>query len=667
MDITERIDRAQKEKSPAERIRALKDILNEAGRAYYSGDKELISNLEYDRLYDELAGLEQETGLIFSDSPTRQVGYEVLSALPKERHPAPMLSLGKTKDREELAAWLSGHPGVLSWKLDGLTIVLTYAQGRLAKAVTRGNGEVGEGITPNASVFMGLPLEIPFRGELVLRGEAVISYADFKEVNASLPEGEAPYKNPRNLCSGSVRQLDNSVTQKRRVRFIAFSLVSAESMDFHDSFTAQLDFLSSQGFEVVEHVPVSTETVPEALKGFEEKVTDYGIPSDGLVLTLEELSYGASLGRTAKFPRNAIAFKWADEQAQTVLTGMEWSVSRTGLINPVALFDPVELEGTTVKRASVHNLSIIRSLKLGIGDALLVYKANMIIPQIAENLTKSDTLELPDKCPVCGGATAVEKENESEVLICTNPECPAKKLKSYVLFVSRGAMNIDGLSEQTLEKFLGRGFIHDFADIFRLPAHKEEILEMEGFGEQSYVNLSTAIDRARHTVLSRLLYALGIPGVGAANARLLSRAFRGSLDALSAAAPEELSAIDGIGTVLAAQISDYFRDDKNRLTLQALLQEIRLEEERFSEENAPLSGVTIVITGSLTRFANRDALKRLIEENGGKVAGSVSAKTGLLINNDIASASGKNKKARELGIPILSEDDFLTKYGLNTQ
>ena len=649
---------------PKNKLIALAGLLNEAGRAYYSGDKELMSNLEYDRLYDELVRLEQETGIVLSNSPTQQVGYEAVSSLPKEKHASPMLSLDKTKDREELANWLAGHPGVLSWKLDGLTIVLTYRNGVLEKAVTRGNGEIGEVITNNARVFANVPVNIPFKNELVLRGEAVISYADFEKVNASLPEGEAPYKNPRNLCSGSVRQLDNRVTKERNVRFIAFSLVSAENADFGDSFMGQMEFLREQGFAVVESVAVTPESVVAAVGEFEKRVRSNEIPSDGLVLTLEELSYGASLGRTAKFPRNAIAFKWADEQAETILRDIEWSASRTGLINPVAIFDPVELEGTTVKRASVHNISIVKELKLGIGDRITVYKANMIIPQIAENLTGSGALEIPDTCPVCGGQTKIEKENDSEVLLCVNPECPAKKLKAFSLFVSRGAMNIEGLSEQTLEKFLGRGFLHRFGDIFRLQAHRQEIVEMEGFGELSYENLNSSIERARHTTTSRLLFSLGISGVGQATGRLLSEAFRGDLEAVRKASMEDFASIDQIGPVLAAGLAEYFADERKMKELEDLLSEITLDPESFAGEDAALVGVTAVITGSLEHFENRDALKALIEMNGGKVSGSVSAKTTVLINNDITSNSGKNKKAKELGVPILSEEDFLSRYGL---
>ncbi|MBQ9436979.1 MAG: NAD-dependent DNA ligase LigA [Lachnospiraceae bacterium] len=660
-----RLETAEKTQDLKQRQRLLTDLLSEASKAYYSESIELMANHEYDRLYDELEALEKETGIALSNSPTQRVGYEVVSDLPKERHAFPMLSLGKTKDRAELRSWLSGHPAVLSWKLDGLTIVLTYQNGQLAKAVTRGNGEVGEVITNNAKVFANVPLNIPYQGELVLRGEAVITYKDFERVNKSLLEGEAPYKNPRNLCSGSVRQLDNRITKERNVRFVAFSLVSAENVNFEDSFSKQLQFLTDQGFTVVESHLVTEESLLACLEDFEKRAATYEIPSDGLVLTFEELSYGASLGRTAKFPRNAIAFKWADEEAKTTLRAMEWSASRTGLINPVAIFDPVELEGTTVKRASVHNISIVKELKLGIGDQITVYKANMIIPQIAENLTGSGSLEIPDKCPVCGGETGIVKENESEVLICKNPECPAKKLKLFALFTSRNAMDIEGLSEQTLEKFISKGFLHDFADIFRLPAHREEIVQMEGFGELSYKNLEASLERAKRTMLSRLLFGIGIPGIGQANARLISQRFKGEIEGVRNAAEEDFAGIEGIGPVLAKSLWAYFQDSKKRAALDDLLSEVTLEKEDCPGEDSPLAGKSIVITGSLAHFANRDELKALIERAGGKVAGSVSSKTAALINNDQASTTGKNKKAKELGIPILSEEEFLAQYGLS--
>lgn len=636
--------------------------LNEAAKAYYAEDREIMSNYDYDRLYEELEQLETETGVILSDSPTVNVGYEAVDELPKEQHESPMLSLGKTKSREELRDWLQGKSALLSWKLDGLTVVLTYNAGKLAKAVTRGNGEIGEVITNNARTFKNLPVSISYTGELVLRGEAVITYSDFEKINAEIPEEEAKYKNPRNLCSGSVRQLNNEITAKRNVRFFAFSLVKAEGMDFGNSREKQAAFLKEQGFEVVEHVLVTPDTILEAIADFEKKIETYDVPSDGLVLTYEDIAYGKSLGRTAKFPRDSIAFKWADEIRETTLLEVEWSPSRTGLINPVAIFEPVELEGTTVSRASVHNISILRGLKLGIGDRITVYKANMIIPQIAENLTGSDNIKLPCNCPVCGGATEVKSINDTESLYCTNADCAAKKIKAFTLFVSRDAMNMDGLSEATLEKFISMGFIHEFADLFHLADYKEQIVEMEGFGEKSYANLIDSIETARKTTLPKVIYSLGIANIGLVNAKMLCRHFHHDLDALMNADVEELSSIEGVGEVIASAFVAYMAKSENRERLGRLCRELEIEVPVIEEGSQTLNGLSFVVTGSLQHYASRNDLKEEIERLGGKVTGSVTGKTECLINNDITSASSKNKKAKELGVPILSEDDFLAKY-----
>ena len=645
-----------------DRMKQLIVRLNEAAKAYYAEDREIMSNLEYDRLYDELASLEEKTGLILAQSPTQSVGYEAVDELPKERHESPMLSLGKTKSREELADWLNGQKGLLSWKLDGLTIVLTYRDGKLFKAVTRGNGEVGEVITPNARTFVNLPLQIPFQGELILRGEAVISYEDFEHINAKIEDVDARYKNPRNLCSGSVRQLNSHITAQRSVRFFAFALVKADGADFENSREKQFEFLKQQGFEVVDYRPVTAETMHEAVEWFEQKIADYPIPSDGLVLLLDDIAYGDALGRTAKFPRNAIAFKWADETARTTLREIEWSASRTGLINPVAIFDPVELEGTTVSRASVHNISIVKELQLGIGDTITVYKANMIIPQIAENLTKSGSLEIPGECPICHGKTEIRRENDTETLICPNPDCDAKKLKSFTLFVSRDAMNIDGLSEATLEKFLAKGFLHTYADLVHLDRYKEQITQMDGFGEKSFSNLTESIENARHTTLARLIYSLGIPNIGIANAKMICREYKNDLERLLNAPAEELADIDGVGPVIAGTFAAFFAEEKNRKALEALLSEVTLEQETFSDAPLSLSGKSFVVTGSLNHFENRNALKEKIEALGGKVTGSVTGKTVCLINNDSTSDSSKNKKARELGVSVLTEEEFIEQY-----
>ncbi len=640
------------------RMKELIQKLDEAARAYYQESREIMSNLEYDSLYDELVSLEEQTGIVLAGSPTKKVGYEIVSELPKERHSEPRLSLDKTKEVTVLEEFLKEQEGVLSWKLDGLTIVLFYENGELVKALTRGNGEIGEVVTPNARTFVNLPLQIPYKGNLSVRGEAVIHYSDFKRLNEEIENAEARYKNPRNLCSGSVRQLNTEITAKRSVNFCAYELLTADEVEFHNARMEQLAFFTEQGFEVVEHELVTAETVAESVAGFSERILNYDIPSDGLVLTYNDIDYGISLGRTSKFPRHSLAFKWQDETAETILREIEWSASRTGLINPVAIFDPIELEGTTVSRASVHNVSIMESLKLGIGDRIQVYKANMIIPQIAENLTESGSCQPPESCPVCGGQTEVRQENDVRVLYCINPDCMAKKMKGLSLFVSRDAMDIEGLSEATIEKLMERNLLHDLADLFRLKEHGEVITEMEGFGERSYQKLCEAIEKARHTTLVRLLYSLGIPGVGLAGAKLLSRHFSGDIHRIMEAEAEELTEIDGIGPILAEGVVTFFRSPKNRQTIEDLLREVELEQE-VQEEEQPLSGKVFVITGSLVQFENRNALKEYIERRGGKVTGSVSNKTSYLINNDNTSSSSKNKKAAELGIPILTEEEFL--------
>ena len=644
-------------------MKELGEKLREASRAYYQEDREIMSNVEYDALYDTLSALEKETGIVLADSPTVNVGYEAVEQLPKEEHERPMLSLDKTKEREALREFIGEHPTLLSWKLDGLTIVLTYENGELIKAVTRGNGIVGEVITNNARVFKNIPLKISFKGRLVLRGEAIITYSDFEKINETIGDADAKYKNPRNLCSGSVRQLNNEITAKRNVRFYAFSLVSAEGVDFRNSREVQFRWLNEQGFEVVEYRKVTAGTLDEAMDYFAEAVTTNDFPSDGLVALYDDIAYGESLGTTAKFPRNAMAFKWADEMRDTRLLEIEWSPSRTGLINPVAIFEPVELEGTTVSRASVHNISIMKELKLGIGDTIRVYKANMIIPQIAENLTGSGNAPIPHTCPACGQETVVKKENDVECLFCVNPGCPAKKIKSFGLFTSRDAMNIDGLSEATLEKFIARGFIHDFGDIFEISRYKDEIVEMEGFGQKSYDNLMESLERAKETTLPRVIYSLGIANIGLANAKVICRHFDNDLDRIRHASLEEVSDIDTIGPVIAGNLVAYFKDEDNNRRLDHLMSFLHIQEDSPKQEQI-FEGMNFVITGSLVHFGNRSEAKELIESLGGKVTGSVTKKTNYLINNDIQSNSSKNKKARELGIPILSEEDFRKLAGV---
>ena len=645
-------------KKKTKRMRELVELLNKARRAYEQENTEIMSNFEYDRLYDELLSLEKELETTLASSPTVNVGYEVLSELPKERHETPMLSLDKTKDVERLREFLGDQQAVISWKMDGLTIVLTYENGVLKKAVTRGNGEIGEVVTNNAKVFRNVPLSIPFKGELVLRGEAVISYKDFEKINEEIGDADAKYKNPRNLCSGSVRQLNNEVTAKRNVRFYAFTLVKADNVDFENSRAYQLKWLQEQGFDVVEHHLVTRDTVGDEVAWFAEHIRENEVPSDGLVLIYDDISYGQSLGTTAKFPRDSFAFKWEDEVRKTTIREIVWSPSRTGLINPVAIFDPVELEGTTVSRASVHNISIMEELELGIGDTVTVYKANMIIPQIAENLTRSGVSEIPKECPVCKKPTKISMENNTKTLYCMNPKCQAKHVKSFSLFASRDAMNIEGLSEATLEKFIINGYVKDFTDIFHLDRYEAEIKTMEGFGEKSYENLRKRIENARKTTLPRLIYSLGIPNIGISNAKMICRALGEDPKRVIRATEEELSAISGVGGVIAGTFVEYFKDTAHVDVFDRLLKEVELTKET-SEEDQKFAGVNFVITGSVEHFLNRAQVKEEIEKRGGKVTGSVTSKTNYLINNDTGSGTAKNKKARELGIPIISEEDFL--------
>ena len=646
-----------------QRMKELVEKLDQAAKAYYQEDREIMSNQEYDSLYDQLEQLEKETGTVLTNSPTVRVGYEAVNELPKEEHPSPMLSLDKTKDREVLRGFIGNHKCLLSWKLDGLTIVLTYENGELVKAVTRGNGIVGEVITNNARVFKNIPLRIPYKGQLVLRGEAIITYSEFERINETIGDADAKYKNPRNLCSGSVRQLNNEITAKRNVRFYAFALVSAQDVDFSNSREQQFIWLKKQGFEVVEYKVVTSESLDEAMDYFSKTIVNNDFPSDGLVVTYDDIAYGESLGSTAKFPRNSFAFKWADEMRETRLVDMEWSPSRTGLINPVAIFEPVELEGTTVSRASVHNISIVKELQLGIGDTIKVYKANMIIPQIAENLTRSGNLVIPDKCPVCGQEARIRKENDVETLYCMNPDCVAKKIKSFSLFTSRDAMNIDGLSEATLEKFIAMGFIHNFGDIFEIGKYKDQIVEMEGFGQKSFDNLMASLEKAKETTLAKVIYSLGITGIGLANAKVICKYFDDDIEKIRHADEEEISAIEGIGPVIAGSMADYFKSAENNQKLDHLLSHLHLVHEETSAEQV-FAGKTFVITGSVEHFSNRSEAKEFIEARGGKVTGSVTKKTDYLINNDKTSASSKNKKAQELGIPILSEEDFLELAGV---
>jgi len=640
-------------------MKELIEILNQAGKAYYQESLEIMSNLEYDKLYDELLELEKEMGITLANSPTIHVGYDILSALPKEMHDNPMLSLDKTKEVDRLAVFLDNQKGVLSWKLDGLTVVLTYDEGILVKAVTRGNGEIGEVITNNAKTFKNLPFNISYKGRLVLRGEAIIKYSDFEKINDCIEEVEGKYKNPRNLCSGSVRQLNNEITAGRNVNFYAFALITADGIEFSNSIAKQLDWLGQIGFDVVEHIIVDNETVSDSVSYFADKITHYDLPSDGLVLLYDDIKYGVSLGSTSKFPRNGIAFKWADEIADTTLTEVEWSPSRTGLINPVAIFEPVELEGTTVSRASLHNISIMEELELGIGDSIKVYKANMIIPQVAENITRSGVKDIPKTCPACGETTEIKQDNGTKTLCCVNPDCSVKSIKLFSHFVGRNAFNIDGLSEESLKKFASHGFIKELADIFKLSRYEDKIVEMEGFGRKSFDNLMVSLDKAKRVTLPKLIFSLGISNIGLSNAKMICKQLGNDIEQVRNATKEELVLIDGVGDVIADAFVDYFANERNNEILDHLLQIVEIEIENVSEVAQILVGKVFVITGSVTHFSNRNEVKALIEKLGGKVTGSVTGNTDYLINNDSMSNSSKNKKAKQLGVPIITEEEFL--------
>ncbi len=643
-----------------ERMNELISVLNDASKKYYQDANPAMTDYEYDKLYDELCSIEKQTGIIMSSSPTQHVGYTVLSGLTKIRHEKRMLSLDKTKDINKLKSWLGDNEGILSWKLDGLTIVLKYKDGTLLQAITRGNGDIGEDITHNARMFKNIPLKISFKGELVLRGEGVISYSEFERINDTLPD-EEKYKNPRNLCSGTVRQLNSEIAAERKVTFYAFTLVSTEGKDDWNFKEEQMDFLAELGFDVVERKKVTLDNLYETVKYFESKIEVNNFASDGLVLTYNSIPYSQSLGETSKFPKDSIAFKWADETAETTLKYIDWSTSRTGLINPIAVFESVELEGTSVNRASLHNLSVMEELKIGIGDKLKVYKANMIIPQIAENITKSGDIEIPHNCPVCGGETEIRKLKDGKALYCTNPNCHAQRVRALDHFVSRDAMNIEGLSEETIDKFIENGFINTYADIFSIDKFEDKIKDLEGFGEKSYNNMIKSIQKSTTVGIANFIYALGINHVGLSNAKLLCKNFDNDIDAIISASEEELNDIDGFGEVIAHSIHSYFSNDKNVEILKKAMEFINFKAEEYSSD-LTLSGLSFVITGDLEHYGNRKELQNIIESMGGKVTSTVTKKTNFLINNDAFSGSAKNKKAAELSVPVITENEFVDRF-----
>lgn len=639
------------------RMKELIEILNNASRLYYQYSTPIMTDFEYDKLYDELEKLEKETNTVLSNSPTQNVEPEAIDSLVKVEHPAPMLSLSKTKSISELASFLGNQEGLISWKLDGLTIVLTYKDGKLSSGVTRGNGIIGEVVTENVKKFKNIPLTIPYKGTLVVRGEAVIKYSDFNKMNEELDDDSSQYKNPRNLCSGSVRQLDSKVTAKRNVNCIIFALIESEKKFKLKS--EEFEWLKSLGFDVVEYHKVTSNNIEEQVLYFKNKINEYDIPSDGLVLLYNDIEYGKQLGTTAKYPKNAIAFKWQDETAETKLIDVDWLVSRTGLINPVAVFEPVELEGTIVSRASLHNVSILQGLSLGIGDTILVYKANMIIPQIADNLTQSNSLTIPNKCPVCNHEARIISSNDVKYLYCMNDFCPAKLVKRLSQFTSRNAMNIEGLSDAIINKLADEGLIKTYADIYNLKRYKNDIISFEGFGEKSYDNLINSIEKSRNVKLANFIFALGIPDIGLSRAKLICKNYSNDINKIRNLTFEELSKIDGIGEIIAKGWIDTFNNDDFIKELELLLKEVNFTDTSI-DNNQPLKDLIFVITGSVNNFTNRDELVEYIESYGGKVVKAISNNVNYLINNDITSTSTKNTKAKELGIKIISENDLMS-------
>ena len=639
------------------RMKELIEILNNASRLYYQYSTPIMTDFEYDKLYDELEKLEKETNTVLSNSPTQNVEPEAIDSLVKVEHPAPMLSLSKTKSISELASFLENQEGLLSWKLDGLTIVLTYKDGKLSSGVTRGNGIIGEVVTENVKKFKNIPLTITYKGTLVVRGEAVIKYSDFNKMNEELDDDSSQYKNPRNLCSGSVRQLDSKVTAKRNVNCIIFALIESEKKFKLKS--EEFEWLKSLGFDVVEYHKVTSNNIEEQVLYFKNKINEYDIPSDGLVLLYNDIEYGKQLGTTAKYPKNAIAFKWQDETAETKLIDVDWLVSRTGLINPVAVFEPVELEGTIVSRASLHNVSILQGLSLGIGDTILVYKANMIIPQIADNLTQSNSLTIPNKCPVCNHEARIISSNDVKYLYCMNDFCPAKLVKRLSQFTSRNAMNIEGLSDAIINKLADEGLIKTYADIYNLKRYKNDIISFEGFGEKSYDNLINSIEKSRNVKLANFIFALGIPDIGLSRAKLICKNYSNDINKIRNLTFEELSKIDGIGEIIAKEWIDTFNNEDFIKELELLLKEVNFTDTSI-DNNQPLKDLIFVITGSVNNFTNRDELVEYIESYGGKVVKAISNNVNYLINNDITSTSTKNTKAKELGIKIISENDLMS-------
>ena len=656
-------------------IKQLVELLNKANKAYYEKSNPIMTDREYDQLYNELVSLEKETGVILSGSPTQYAGYNIESKWDKITHEFPALSLNKTKDRNELVNWLGDKEGVLSWKEDGLTMIMSYDNGSLSTLASRGNGIVGENLTKNARYIHGIPLEIPYKGHLVVRGEALISYKTFEEINNLIENEEDRFKTPRNLASGTIRNLDSKIVANRNIEVKAFELVYADNMP--KTYTEALNWLYDLGFDVVEYKEVTKDSLLEIIEWFESKIKDNEYSSDGLVLVYNDIAYGKSLGTTSKFPLSGIAFKWNDDTYETTVTGIEWYASRNSL-NPVLVFNTVNIDGSDINKASIHNVNIMKSLELGIGDTVEIYLANKIIPQVADNQTRSNTFEIPDKCSVCGSPTEIitSEDGITQILVCTSESCPGKLLGKLKLFCSKEGMDIEGLSEATLQTFIDKGWLKDISDIYKLHLHETQMQHMKGFGKRSVTKLLNAIDESRTVTMANFIRALGIPLIGKTQSKALSDLCSGNIEKFEDMVYCETdfsNKLDGFGEKRSNSILNWFGDETNFEIYNKLKKELTFiatdgfmnkpeGEDNMSENNnnyKDLSGQMFVITGSLNHFANRDELKSLLESLGAKVSGSVSKKTTALICNDSDSGSTKSRKAAELGIPVWTEDELL--------
>ncbi len=647
------------------RCKELVRRLNEASEAYYNGGEEIMSNYEWDAMFDELLSLEAETGYALPDSPTQNTGYEENNG-EREAHEFPALSLAKTKQVSELIKWAEEREVWLSWKLDGLTLVLTYDGGKLTRILTRGNGVTGTNITYLKNSIKGFPLKIKYKGHLVVRGEAVISYSDFALINDTIEDDDEKYANPRNLASGTLSLDDAEKVKERRVRFHAFTLVHLE--DNIVSWGERMEFLEKEGFMVVDREKTDAAGIADVVERWTKRVEngEMDLPVDGLVICYDDTDYAASGSVTGHHAAKAgYAFKWQDVSAFSELLYVEWSCAAS-TISPVAVFTPVQLEGTTVSRASLCNISEMERLGIGETCTLEVIKANKIIPKCIAVKEASGTFTVPEKCPVCGAQTEIRTSPKSKTrtLHCTNPDCSAKHVKKFTRFVSKTGMDIDGLSIQTMLKFMNEGFLKEFQDIYHLSEHAEEIRQMEGFGEKSCENMMKAIEKSRQANPVNFIYALCIPmmGIDAGKKIIANGGFEGFLERLEQ--KKGFEDIDGIGPEKSGSALLWYENDKNRRSLEALLKEVTIEKTAEKPDTGgKCAGLTFVITGEVHHYKNRDEFKAYVEASGGKVTGSVTSKTSYLVNNDTASASSKNRKAKELGIPIISEEEFVIRFG----